>query len=80
MNMCPLCNGFNQVEYTCAKCGHKTEDMGRVMDYFDDYSAYMEIEQMKLIDGITTTASDHQCAHLFYCILCHHEEVMTIQE
>jgi len=50
------------------------------MDYFDDYSAYMEIDQLKQIDGIPTTLSGHECAHLFYCPMCHHEEVKLIEE
>ena len=79
-HMCPLCNGFHQFHYQCSKCGHHIEEMGRIMDYFDDYSAYMEIDQLKQIDGIPTTLSGHECAHLFYCPMCHHEEVKLIEE
>ncbi|MFC3883829.1 hypothetical protein ACFOU2_10070 [Bacillus songklensis] len=78
--ICPLCNGFQQSHYTCPKCGHHEEDMGRIIDYFGPYSAYMEIDHLKLIDGIPTTLSQHQCAHVLYCPVCHHEEVKLIQE
>lgn len=80
MPICPLCNGFNNASFSCAQCGNSLEDSGRIIDYFDDYSAYMQIDDMKKIDGIQTTFQNKECAHLFYCINCHNQEIKIIKE
>ncbi|WP_307872032.1 hypothetical protein [Priestia megaterium] len=54
--------------------------MGKVSDYFDDYSAYMEIDQLKVENGYPGDLANHQCIHLFYCSTCHSEELKQIQE
>jgi hypothetical protein len=80
MGICPICNGFKASETTCAQCQSVMEDKGRVIDYFDDYSPYMEIDGMKKIDGYEQTFQQHQCAHLLYCNNCQSEQVVFIQE
>ncbi|MBD8067745.1 hypothetical protein [Bacillus sp. PS06] len=80
MYICPLCNGFETAHFNCSSCGQLMNDGGRVIDYFDDYSAYMEIDGMKQIDGLKQTLSEHKCAHLFYCNNCSSQEVKLIQE
>ncbi|MFC4322127.1 hypothetical protein [Litchfieldia salsa] len=80
MYICPLCNGFETADFHCVTCGQQLMDGGRVIDYFDDYSAYMEIDGMKQIDGFATTLSEHKCAHLFYCENCSLSEIKLIQE
>ncbi|WP_078550751.1 hypothetical protein [Litchfieldia alkalitelluris] len=80
MSMCPLCNGFETAHYNCESCGSELNDGGRMIDYFDDYSAYMEIDGMKQIDGYKKTLSEHLCAHLFYCDNCSRTDVKFIQE
>jgi len=56
------------------------EDKGKVTDYFDDYSAYMDIDMMKMYDGQLTSLEDHLCLHYFYCPSCQHQETNSIQE
>ncbi|MCH1627085.1 hypothetical protein [Fredinandcohnia quinoae] len=80
MNICPLCNGLRNINFTCDQCGNHLEDTGRIIDYFDDYSAYMEIDDMKKSDGYASTLSQHECAHLFYCSTCKNGEVRLIKE
>lgn len=80
MNICPLCNALQKTEVKCASCGKPLEDCGKLTDYFDDYSAYMEIDDLKKIDGFTTTLSEYQCAHLFFCTACNNGEVKLIAE
>ncbi|THE10861.1 hypothetical protein E1I69_17120 [Bacillus timonensis] len=80
MTICPLCNGLNNASFSCAQCGKSLEDSGRIIDYFDDYSAYMQIDDMKKIDGIQTTFQNNECAHLFYCTNCHNQEIKLIKE
>lgn len=79
MNICPLCNGLRNIDIFCSDCGNILEDMGRLMDYFGDYSPYMEIDQMKLVDGYDDYNS-HQCPHLFFCSLCSKDEIVLIKE
>jgi len=80
MPICPLCNGFNNASFSCAQCGNSLEDSGRIIDYFGPYSAYMQIDSMKKIDGIETTLQHNECAHLFYCPNCNNQETILIKE
>jgi len=77
--ICPICNGLVELRSTCKECGKQVEDKGRIMDYYDDYSAYMPIDQMKLENGYQDY-SNHLCPHLVYCTSCNKEEVLFIQE
>ncbi|WP_066231225.1 hypothetical protein [Geobacillus jurassicus] len=80
MNVCPLCNGLRRVMVYCSYCRQQMEDKGKVTDYFDDYSPYMDADVMKLVDGYLRTYTNHECVHLFYCPTCHEEEVRFIKE
>jgi len=64
----------------CMDCGATVEDKGRYIDYFDDYSAYLEIDDMKKIDGIAADLSNHQCPHVLYCENCGKETVYLVNE
>ncbi|KXG10050.1 hypothetical protein PNH38_09855 [Anoxybacillus rupiensis] len=80
MNICPLCNGLRERIFFCSHCGTDLEDHGKITDYFDDYSPYMEIDTMKKVDGYPMTLKHHECVHLFYCPQCRIEEVRFIKE
>ena len=80
MGICPICNGFEALELKCPKCGAKINDTGRLMDFFDDYSAYMPIDQMKLEDGYKEDFKKGQCPHLLKCDQCNYEETYLIKE
>jgi hypothetical protein len=80
MGICPLCNGFEASKTNCQLCQNVMEDKGRVIDYFDDYSPYMEIDGMKKLDGYEQTFQQQQCAHFLYCNYCHAEQVVFIKE
>ncbi len=80
MYLCPLCNGFEQKTIQCSNCQTIMEDKGKVTDYFDDYSAYMDIDIMKMYDGHATSLEEHLCLHYFYCPACQNQETNTIQE
>jgi len=70
---------LEKLESVCSKCGNQVEDKGRVMDYYDDYSAYMPIDQMKFEDGYQDLSA-HLCPHLVQCQQCGQEEVLFIKE
>lgn len=80
MEICPLCNGFENFSGTCETCGNTMIDIGKVTDYMDDYSAYMEINLLKLVDGDVNSVKNHYCLHLTSCPICRNEQVITIQE
>jgi recombinational DNA repair protein RecR len=80
MWICPLCNGFETIKKSCSVCSNMLEDKGRIIDFFDDYSAYMEIDDMKKIDGYEHTLSNHECGHVLYCQNCNREQITFIKE
>jgi hypothetical protein len=80
MSECPVCNGFREVYLLCSSCGEPMMESGRLMDFYDDYSPYMEIDLMKLEDGYPDTNSDHKCPHMYRCPVCNKEEVFLIKE
>ena len=80
MGICPICNGFEKLKEKCSSCGKMVEDMGRQMDFYDNYSAYMPIDQMKKEDGFEMDYAKQQCPHVIKCSACGHMEVKLINE
>lgn len=80
MTICPICNGFEQFKGKCSMCGNELKDTGRIMDYYDGYSAYMPIDQMKLEDGYQNDYVKKECPHLLTCPICGQDEVRLIKE
>jgi hypothetical protein len=56
------------------------EDKGKLMDFYDDYSPYMEIDLMKMEDGYPDTYSGNKCPHLYRCPNCLEDNVIFIKE
>ena len=80
MGICAICNGFEQLMVNCPSCGESLDDNGRIMDFYDDYSAYMEIDHLKLEDGYSDSLSKEKCPHLVSCPKCGRNEVKFILE
>lgn len=80
MAICPICNGFEEIKEKCNSCGTDLNDTGRLMDYYDDYSAYMPIDQMKMEDGYPNDFVNKECPHLLKCPVCGQDEVKFIKE
>lgn len=80
MPICPVCNGLREVILSCTNCGVPMRESGRLMDYYDDYSPYMEIDLMKMEDGYVDTYSGHLCPHLYRCPACNQDKVLLIKE
>lgn len=80
MGICPVCNGFQQLDLSCPSCNKTFEDKGRIMDFFDDYSPYMQIDQMKLEDGIPDDNEQQLCPHFLKCSHCGYEITFLIKE
>ncbi|WP_239094321.1 hypothetical protein [Bacillus sp. B15-48] len=56
------------------------ENKGREAEYYDDYSPYMPIDEMKLEDGYPHNHQNQQCPHLVACSNCGTNQVIMIQE
>lgn len=80
MFVCPLCNAITQQHFSCPNCGQEMKDEGRVMDFFDDYSAYLDIEGMKLFNGYPDDQKNHLCPHVLSCSNCSKEIIHFIEE
>lgn len=78
--ICPLCNALEQTSLSCEKCNNSLHDLGKVVDYLDDYSPYEEIVTLKLVDGLENSVKRHQCLHLFRCSHCGYDKRITVQE
>jgi hypothetical protein len=80
MGMCPLCNNFGSLDVQCPSCGSGMENKGREAEYYDDYSPYMPIDQMKLEDGYPSDFKDGECPHVFACRNCGSDQVIMVKE
>ncbi|MCP8968171.1 hypothetical protein [Ectobacillus ponti] len=81
MSLCPICNGMTDVQERCPECAAVMQDCGKTVDYLDDYSAYMDWQQLEQVDGMPYEESHTYCLHLFYCPRCqqeHSEKILMI--
>lgn len=80
MGICPVCNGFMNVSLPCPNCSGSMENSGREADFYDDYSPYLPIDQMKLEDGYPADFLEEECPHLFICPRCGTSKIFFIKE
>ncbi|WP_062352365.1 hypothetical protein [Bacillus kwashiorkori] len=80
MGICPFCNGLQTEKVFCSNCSRAMEDLGKISDYFDDYSPYMETELLRLEDGYSNNFLNNECVHLFHCYQCGNEQTKRIKE
>lgn len=78
MSFCPLCNGMSDEYHQCSACQEDMEDAGKMYDYYDDYSPYMEIDWNKLVDGVPNSTGKPECVHLLICPHCGNEQELTV--
>jgi len=78
MNLiCPLCNGLMEVkDVKCEFCNNVMVDKGRLTDYLDDYSPYLEMNITELVDG----GPNNVCVHLFKCEKCNTDKRIAIDK
>jgi len=75
MNLvCPYCNGLQETYKSCPRCSAEMEDAGPLVNFFDDYSAYLSNDITQLVDGVP----HHQCVHLFSCKNCGYDERVVV--
>lgn len=74
--ICPLCNGLEEYSFKCEQCNGIMDDKGRIIDYFDEYSPYLEMSITELIDG----APRDKCVHLLTCKYCNSDKRIYIDK
>jgi len=77
--ICPVCNGFAALAAACPTCARLAEDGGRLGDYYDPYSAYRPIDDVRLTNGYPDVAS-RECLHRAYCAACDAAFVAAVPE
>ncbi|MYL32386.1 hypothetical protein GLW08_06390 [Pontibacillus yanchengensis] len=80
MFVCPLCNGLQTIVVHCPACNWEMKEQGRVVDYLDDYSPYLDDEGLKLVDGDQNSSEEHECVHLYQCTKCDRDRHVSINE
>ncbi|WP_163537152.1 hypothetical protein [Gracilibacillus sp. YIM 98692] len=80
MYICTICNGLERLEATCKNCEAPLEDAGKVVDYYGDYSPYIEANDAQLIDGVSDSSKQHQCIHVGTCSTCQMSQEIVVQE
>lgn len=78
MPICPFCNGLQYEQHTCTSCEDTLQDYGKLVDYMDDYSPYMDQELLTEVDGLTMNNSQQYCVHVMYCGTCGHQTEVAV--
>ena len=52
------------------------EDRGRIQDYYDDYSPYLNYSVTDVMDD----EPPEICQHLFVCTACYYDEVVNVRK
>lgn len=79
MAICPLCNALDAQTYSCPTCASLLQDYGKIVDYLDTYSAYLDQDLLLQVDGLTQNNSQQHCVHVFYCAACNTETDITVK-
>lgn len=60
---------MNENMYTCSTCAAEMIDTGKVVDYLDNYSPYLDMSILEQVDGVQHDPTS-SCIHLYYCSSC----------
>ncbi|KHE73122.1 hypothetical protein LD39_00990 [Halobacillus sp. BBL2006] len=77
MQECGICNGWGESERPCPRCDGTMHDQGRITDFLDDYSPYLELKWTDLVDGDLDSSRTGECVHLFICEDCGLNDIQT---
>lgn len=65
--LCPVCNNLFEIRKKCITCGRVMVNAGTVYDFYDPYSAYLELD---VYAGNNKYLADNYCVHLYTCRHC----------
>lgn len=72
MEICPICNGLEDICQSCPQCGRPMEERGPLQDFIDGYSPYLSQE---MGEGLAPPGT---CVHLYYCRACDRDQRLAI--
>lgn len=75
--VCPICNGFENLNERCSICGQFMEDQGRPTDWFGPYSPYTPLDDLHHKTTMVD-AKNHSCVHFAYCKHCEHTHTVLV--
>jgi hypothetical protein len=78
-SICDVCNGMEPLVSRCPECTHLAEDQGKLSDFYDPYSPYRPIDELKATNGFADL-SQRRCIHLAYCSNCTLSFPVPVQE
>jgi hypothetical protein len=70
--VCPLCNGLQDVSVQCTKCGTTMVDDGMQSDYVGPYAPYELTAHVRQVNNGV-------CTHLIHCPSCGNQSYAIIQ-
>ncbi|HBM80278.1 MAG: hypothetical protein QME45_14475 [Clostridiales bacterium] len=74
--LCPVCNGISECIIYCDECGNEMKNGGRIQDYYDDYSPYLNYNDTDIIDGEPYGI----CQHIYICPACGRDKTVNIRK
>lgn len=77
--VCPLCNGLEEIKKQCPNCGEQMKDGGKIEDFYGPYSPYMD-KNLLSPPEVTMENSQGVCIHLVYCPKCGTDQRFLINE
>lgn len=77
--ICPLCNGLQEIDRRCPKCGKEMLDGGRLQDFYEPYSPYLD-DNLLSPPKLALDNSLGLCMHLIYCPRCGEDQRIIIKE
>ncbi|MFD1017728.1 hypothetical protein [Thalassobacillus hwangdonensis] len=80
MDMCPVCNGFDQLMEVCEACGGEMVDYGRAVDYLDEYSPYLDLNLTVFVDGDMKSSIEETCVHYLQCAKCDAASLVALED
>lgn len=76
--ICPVCNGLEEIEFTCPNCSNDTDDCGLINNYLGPYSPYDET--YSILSANDTDRENEICIHLVSCPLCGKDTRVSINK
>lgn len=67
--ICPVCNNIEIKNCNCEKCSAIMEDKGIKQEFYDDYTANMDIDD-----------NNKYCVHIYQCSNCNYYERIKINK
>ncbi|HHU64170.1 MAG TPA: hypothetical protein GXZ32_08235 [Clostridiales bacterium] len=77
--ICPVCNGLEEHQSFCPRCGSYMKEMGALQDFFGPYSPYQEQDTVNLPVEYQQVC-EQACVHLYRCSNCGIEDRVTIKK